>query len=193
MPKAISYDRPKSTTINSTPIATTIHLAEQPGVVVGVMAYKIIAVDTVGEKFTVPGDHTTEFTSGKQLFVSGSTGNDGTYTVASSTLTGTDTIITVNENITDATVDGIINTGNTAILEIHFRADADESSGTDIQLLAKVTITPTIVQADGKVQFKVDFTAVNGDGSSASVQTKTFDHSETMDVWQTAAGRARQS
>jgi len=71
--------------------------------------FDIIAVDDSGETFTINGDHTTKFMDGDTFVVSGSTGNDGTYTVSgNSVLTGGTTVITVTGDITDATVDGQI-------------------------------------------------------------------------------------
>lgn len=69
----------------------------------------IVAVDTVGEIFEVAGDITTELVATNTFTVTGSTGNNGTYTVASIVYNAPNTEITVNEDITDATVDGNIN------------------------------------------------------------------------------------
>ena len=69
--------------------------------------FAITAVDTSLEKFTVAGDYSAIFTSGVAFMVSGSTGNNDKWTVSSSVY-GTSTVITVNEDVTDATVDGVI-------------------------------------------------------------------------------------
>lgn len=66
----------------------------------------ITAVNTSTETFTLAGDH-SELTSGDTIRVVGSTGNDGYWTVASTSGTGP-TNITVNEDVTDATADGTI-------------------------------------------------------------------------------------
>ncbi len=71
------------------------------------LTHAITAVDTVADTFTVAGDQTANYTAGTKIQVKGSTGNDGVYTVVSSTY-GTDTVITVEEDITDATADGTI-------------------------------------------------------------------------------------
>ena len=55
------------------------------------------------------GDATADFADGSTFTVSDSTGNDGTYTVASADFT-TVTTITVEEEITDSTADGTITT-----------------------------------------------------------------------------------
>ena len=69
----------------------------------------IIGVSTGSETFTVANDHRSKIRVGDTFRVSGSTGNDGTFTVASVTLVGGDTVIAVNEDVTDSTVDGQVN------------------------------------------------------------------------------------
>jgi hypothetical protein len=71
----------------------------------------IQVVNTGTEVFEVNGDITTELVATDTFTVTGSTGNDGTYTVSSITYNGGTlrTEITVNEDITDATADGNIN------------------------------------------------------------------------------------
>lgn len=66
----------------------------------------ITAVVQLSQEFGIAGDWTDFISVGDAITVMGSTGNDGTYTVASATYaTGTTTIV-VNEAIPDATVDG---------------------------------------------------------------------------------------
>jgi hypothetical protein len=67
----------------------------------------ITGVNQVGKTFTVAGNQTSYFPTGSTFTVSGSTGNDGTYTVVSATF-GTSTDVVVVEAIPDATVDGSI-------------------------------------------------------------------------------------
>lgn len=77
-------------------------------------AYNIQAVDTANETFTVSGDKTQQFDSGDYFTVANSTGNDGQYSVSSVSLnSNNDTVITVNEDVTDSTADGEIQMGNT--------------------------------------------------------------------------------
>jgi hypothetical protein len=57
--------------------------------------------------FTVAGDKTTIFVAGTVFTVTGSTGNDGTYTVVSSAF-GAATVITVTEVVASAVGDGTI-------------------------------------------------------------------------------------
>ncbi len=72
--------------------------------------YAITDVDTGTEQFVIDGDQTERFQDGDEFSVVDSTGNDGAYTVASTSYSeiGDETTITVNEDITDATVDGTI-------------------------------------------------------------------------------------
>jgi len=64
---------------------------------------------TIGtDTFKVAGDKTEFFVTGAQARVIGSTGNDGNYTVASSSFAAGETSIVVDEDVTDATVDGKI-------------------------------------------------------------------------------------
>lgn len=91
------------------------------------------------------------------------------------------------------TVLGAADAGTTGILDVEVRADADESGGADVQVLFKVTLTPQLVVATGEVSLQVEVTPVAGDASDAPTITSTVPHTETMDAWQTAAGRARQA
>ena len=83
----------------------------------GNTAYTIDAINFTNKTFTLTtanGDVTATFLAGKIFSVIDSTGNDGTYEVASSTTSGGKTVITVKEAIPDQTVDGnilIVTTG----------------------------------------------------------------------------------
>ncbi len=70
------------------------------------VAVNITAVSISNKTFTVAEDW-SERIAGDHLLVAGSTGNDGDYTLASLTGTGP-TVLTVNETVADATVDGTI-------------------------------------------------------------------------------------
>jgi hypothetical protein len=70
--------------------------------------YTITAVSTGSSTFTIAGDFTARFTAGTQIQVTGSTGNNGTYTVDGSVLSTGNTIITVDEPVVNATADGVI-------------------------------------------------------------------------------------
>lgn len=73
-------------------------------------AYTIVGIDTGTEELVVDGDQTARILVNDTLRVIESTGNDGLYTVASRTYDSGDdeTTIVINEDITDATVDGTI-------------------------------------------------------------------------------------
>lgn len=68
--------------------------------------FAITAVNTTTETFTVTGDHSS-LGAGDRIAVQGSTGNDGYWTVVSTSGTGP-TDITVSEDVTDATGDGTV-------------------------------------------------------------------------------------
>jgi len=71
----------------------------------------IDGVDTSADEFTLDaddGDVTGEVAAGTKLAVEGSTGNDDIYTVASSSFDGTNTIVAVQEDVTDGTADGTL-------------------------------------------------------------------------------------
>lgn len=95
-------------------------------IISGVVGQKraIAAVGTgAGGTVSTAGDHTTEFAVGAQFRISGSTGNDGIYTVQSRVYSAPNTVITVqsDETIASATVDGYVYVGqiglnNTSIL-----------------------------------------------------------------------------
>lgn len=68
--------------------------------------HNITAVDAGTNTFGIAGDFTAEFPAGLKIIVSGSTGNDGVYTVVSSSYTSPTTSIIVSPSFSDATVDG---------------------------------------------------------------------------------------
>lgn len=83
----------------------------------------ITAVSTAGQWFEVAGDRTDRFQAGESFTVAGSTGNDGTYTVVSATLQGSDTRIVVQEAVPDATADGNISLDDDDIDVARFLAE----------------------------------------------------------------------
>jgi hypothetical protein len=68
----------------------------------------IVGVNQGAKTFSIAGDYTAYFTNGDIFRISGSTGNNGQWTVVSSTFAGGNTVITVTTAIPDATVDGVI-------------------------------------------------------------------------------------
>jgi hypothetical protein len=76
----------------------------------------IIGVNQGTQTFTVSGDQTSHLPVGGSISVSGSTGNNGTYTIASATFGGVNTDIVVNEVILNPTADGTISAAYGAVL-----------------------------------------------------------------------------
>ncbi len=72
--------------------------------------YEIINVEDAFQRFTIAGNYTSLFLQDTTFEVTGSTGNDGVYTVMqdATLINGTDTAIKVNEAIDDSTEDGVI-------------------------------------------------------------------------------------
>lgn len=101
--------------------------------------YAITGVTTgAGGTFTIAGNYAAEFAVGAQFVVSGSSGNDGSYTVAGVAYTGGNTVITISGSIGDSTVDGNIEantltfTGNyTDIFYLNEQFDITGSTGND--------------------------------------------------------------
>lgn len=67
--------------------------------------YAITAIDRVAHKVSIAGDQTSFMAAGDVFTITGSTGNDGTYTIDSVSFTVTTDIITI-ETLPDATADG---------------------------------------------------------------------------------------
>jgi hypothetical protein len=77
------------------------------------MHFAIVAVAAgAGGTFSVAGNFTATFYAGVPFTVFGSTGNDGSYTVASSIFSLGNTVITVTGTIPSAVADGQISTGS---------------------------------------------------------------------------------
>ena len=83
--------------------------------------------------------------------------------------------------------------GTTGIAELTMLADADESGGADIQDIFKIVATPVLNPVTGKFEVDVTVTPILGDGADGDPVSTRFPHDETMDAWQSAAGRARQA
>ena len=72
------------------------------------LPFSIVAVNTGTKTFSVDGDETIEFPTDKIIRIHSATGNDGAYTVVSSSFDNTNTNIIVAEVIPNATADGDI-------------------------------------------------------------------------------------
>lgn len=68
--------------------------------------YNILFVNQPSKVFSISGNHTSEFVSGMDIKVVGSSGNDGFYTVVSSSFSLGLTEITVSQAIPDSTANG---------------------------------------------------------------------------------------
>ena len=84
-------------------------------------------------------------------------------------------------------------TGTTGNLDARFQADADESGGTDIQDLFKLETTIAVDATTGQATLTVLVTPIKGGALDGTAKSMVVTHDETMDAWQTAAGRARQA
>ena len=71
-------------------------------------AYTITGVSIGDDEFVIAGDQRERFLVGAEFVVVDSAGNDGTYTIAAVSYASAETTIEVNEDITDATIDGDI-------------------------------------------------------------------------------------
>ena len=103
--------------------------------------------------------------------------------------TGMDLTLFVGEEPDAPTAIG--GTGNTGVLDARLEADADESGGVDVQDLFRLRAVPSINSA-GVAIYTVTVTPVLGDGTDGTPASMTVTHDETIDAWQTAAGRPRQ-
>lgn len=74
----------------------------------GCVSVAITGVDIGTSKFTVSGNYRRRIQQDSNIYIRNSTGNDGLYTVSSSTRVGPNTEVKVEEVIADATVDGDI-------------------------------------------------------------------------------------
>lgn len=100
------------------------------------------------------------------------------------------TILAEEKPETPATFAGAGNTGN---LDCYIKADADESGGADVQNIFRIESAIAVESSLGTITLTITVSPVNGDGTSGTSQTLTVTHGQAMDVWQTAAGRARQA
>lgn len=102
-------------------------LADDDGVQIATpkYIYAITAVDQGADTFTISGNHASNFTGLSNVRVNGSTGNDKLYTLSSAVNSGGNTVVTVSEDIPDATVDGSLFVDVTPVLKYHtHRRDA---------------------------------------------------------------------
>ena len=86
------------------------------------------------------------------------------------------------------------NSGSTGILNIEFQGDADESGGAALVNLARIDDLQVTVDVDtGRINITGTVIPILGDGTDAPTTTPiNVVHPQTMDAWQTAAGRVQQ-
>jgi len=148
--------------------------------------FDITDVNTGTKTFKVAGDKTEFFVAGAQIKVAESTGNDGKYTVASSSFAAGETSIVVNEAVADATVDGKIYVDQLPILKgpaadaYHHPMQVIEYDGvTPVQTLEDTTGTGELTgDGTGTINYKygtldVTFTAPVGAGHSVKAEWKS--------------------
>lgn len=72
------------------------------------LSHTIVGIHQGNKTISVATDITSFIANGEKIRIAGSTGNDGWYTIVSSTYSDPNTVITVIEALTDATVDGTL-------------------------------------------------------------------------------------
>jgi len=97
------------------------------------IVYAITAVSQASKKFTIAGNHASDFDDLTAMRVNGSTGNDQLYTLSTATDVATNTEVVVVEVVADATVDGNLFVGVTPVLKYH--SHTRDATGTDYLLL----------------------------------------------------------
>jgi peptidyl-prolyl cis-trans isomerase A (cyclophilin A) len=102
----------------------------QAGLTLNGTARAITAVSQAGKTFTVAGDRRPHFPVGSTVTVTGSAGNDGTYTIAAAALTAGNTVIQVQQDIPSAVVGGTIRSGpELPVLDrVRVRGDVSDAS-----------------------------------------------------------------
>lgn len=101
-------------------------------------SYAIQDIDTANDIFTVVGDRTDELVEDQAIEVVKSSGNDDTYTISALNYdsNNNETDITVSEDVTDSTADGLIIPGGQAVFKVW------EKDKTDA-IINKVTVEGT--------------------------------------------------
>jgi len=134
--------------------------------------YSIVGVTAaVGGPFIVRGDITGDLASSPSLRVDNSTGNDGIYTYASSSYDGTNTSVTVVENVPDGTSDGVL----TLVGLVPFWDDLRERGLLPDSSRLKIfpatgSFTFTIANVSGVYELSVQYNADAG-GAPADMDT----------------------
>lgn len=123
--------------------------------------FAITDVDIVNETFLIAGQHASKFTATTKFIVTDSTGNDANWIVSSVARQGTDTLITVTGDITDATVDGTIIlievTSNSIVQVPGTDYEIDENTGIVQFLNNQSPANGLVVAATYSYNFRVRF------------------------------------
>lgn len=127
----------------------------------------ITAVSTVAKRFTVAGDHTANLPVGGSITITGSTGNDGTYTIVSAAFSSGSTNIVVSQVIPDPTADGTLAAAYGPVATYHLTADgsgyASATAVTTTTLTGSGSGLTIDITADGT---SVGATVVDSDGTA---------------------------
>lgn len=135
----------------------------------------IVVVDDGSDEFEIAGDFEDALRSAGTFTVTGSTGNDGVYTVSLVIFSGGNTVIGTNEDITDPTVDGNITFDrrpqevasdiaaaiNDAANSFVGVAVAQANGGGDSNVVGIVSLTSSLTLGESSSQ-------LNGDGLGVS-------------------------
>jgi len=97
----------------------------------GGSSHAITGADDTTNTLTIAGDHVVDYTPEQPLRITGSTGNDGAYTLLSATLNGSDTELVLLEALADDTADGTV-TGEDTLGQVLL---ADSEITTEVTLL----------------------------------------------------------
>jgi len=131
----------------------------------------ITGVNQGSKTFSVASDWSSQLVAGNTITITGSTGNDGDYTVVSATWTGAVTNIVVSEVVPDGTVDGTITFVTIQISEgnILFKTSDSDIAAISFQ---KITLTRGIELTDEDVNWV--YADYNGGSPQYSVVNGTM-------------------
>jgi len=123
--------------------------------------FPIVGVSIANDTITVAGSHLDSLEAGTLFIITDSTGNDENWVVSTVERSGTNTLVTVTGNITDATVDGtvvILNVISNAVeMTPGVDYEVDEHTGI-VQFLNNRSPADThVVTATYKYNFRVRF------------------------------------
>lgn len=116
----------------------------------------------VGGTITVTGDITSHLTAGCIIEVTGSTGNDGMYVVASSSFGGGNTSIVVEENVASAVADGNVVYGTKTVVTLTNVSLSSYGSHKIIDTTSKVEVSPSVAYTSSStmtIWFKSPYTS----------------------------------